>query len=181
MDKLIKDKDIEVDATDIISGIKANRVDNIVVRDQRGPNFYSLVIMYLKQNLHRTVKAPTIISVKKQTIVAPSQPTQQVKQVDIGLDDDLDQVFGSQKVGAENSDSNSIDEELEEEVRQFGSEIASGGLYKSAIDRKTLLDMAGGIDKSNVKSFERQLVLLKLIFMTLFTSLLYVEKRGVNK
>lgn len=56
MDKLIKNSDIEVGASDIITGIKNNTVSNITVKDKHNPNFYSLVIMYIKQNFHKTVK-----------------------------------------------------------------------------------------------------------------------------
>jgi hypothetical protein len=35
---------------------KNNTMNNIIVKDKKNPNFYSLVIMYIKQNFHKTVK-----------------------------------------------------------------------------------------------------------------------------
>jgi hypothetical protein len=54
MDKLIKNKDIDIGYSDMTTALKTNRTNNtinIVVRDNRAPNFYSLVLMYLKQHI----------------------------------------------------------------------------------------------------------------------------------
>jgi hypothetical protein len=56
MNKLIKDGDIDVSSPDIISGIKNNSIGNIIVRDKKNPNYYSLVIMYIKQNIQKILK-----------------------------------------------------------------------------------------------------------------------------
>jgi hypothetical protein len=52
MNKLIKLGDINIGDDDIINAIKTDKTKNMIVKSNK-PNFYSLVILYLKQNLHR--------------------------------------------------------------------------------------------------------------------------------
>jgi hypothetical protein len=53
MNKLINKAEIQVGDDDIIRYIKYGTSNKITVKDTTRPNFYPLVIMYLKQNMHK--------------------------------------------------------------------------------------------------------------------------------
>lgn len=58
MNKLISKGEIQVGDTDIIKSIKNNTLTNIITKDTTRPNFYSLVVLYLKQNIHKLNSLP---------------------------------------------------------------------------------------------------------------------------
>ena len=53
MNTLIKTGDIDVNDNDIIEAINKNKFETVKVKDTNKPNFYPLVVMYLKQNIKK--------------------------------------------------------------------------------------------------------------------------------
>ena len=184
MDKLIKDGDIEVGASDIITGIKNNTVSNIIVKDKKNPNFYSLVIMYIKQNFHKTAKVQQVTQKKPNTTEVISQKAKEVENPQVStintfsINDNFIKTTPAIKVEElENildSDNSSNSEDKTVETKQQSISKIS----MSDKEKKTLISqLKEFMEGTKEKSVPVNPILSKYIVTTLLTTLVkYTEK-----